>query len=298
MRSNDISSPKLFLLTAALSVWLLFSAFAAFWSDPSTSILALALLAFTTTMALTMLFRFSGWLAAVFSIIIFSFTILSLNGFTRLVFVPIGIHILSIVISALLGSAIAKEVSRVNHQLANDQKLIKELRLYDPDTGLLRYQYVLRTLKTEIIRSQRYEKNLSVILVQIGNLAEIESEHGPAGIEIINRQVAELLSVSLRAIDIPFGGEKMGAILPETSPEGTQIVVKRLVNSASRKARAALYIGAAHFPADGVTENELIQSAESALQVSQSTGQPYVEYSNLREAAGYKGPDNSTKPES
>jgi diguanylate cyclase (GGDEF)-like protein len=287
MSSNDLN-PKLFILPAILSIWLIFSSFITQWSDEPTHILALALLAFTTTLSLTRLFRFSGWLTAILSIALYAFTQVGLNGFNNIVLFPIGIFTLAILVSAWLSSLISSEVSRVNRQLENNQKLIQELRLYDPETGLLRYQYVYRTLKTEIVRSQRYEKNLSVLLIEIGNLEEIETEYGPEGLDTIRRQVAELLSISLRAMDIPFDGDKTGAILPETDIEGAQIVVHRLITNAGRRARAALYIGAAQFPTDGVTESEIIQSAESALQVSLSTGQPYVSYAQVREAAKSK----------
>jgi diguanylate cyclase (GGDEF)-like protein len=284
-------SPKLYLLPAILSIWLVFSAFTAHWGDQFTFLLAMALLAFTTTLSLTKFFRFSGWLAAILSISIYTFTQIGLNGLNSSILLTTIIFALSILVSAWLSYLIANEATRVNRQLENNQKLIDELRLYDSETGLLRYQYVYRTLKTEIVRSQRYEKNLSVILLEIGNLDEIKAEYGPDGLDLIKRQVAELLSISLRAMDIPFGGEKIGAILPETDIEGAQIVVHRLITNAGRKARAALFIGVAQFPTDGVTENELMQSAEAALHVSLSTGQPYVAYAQVREVATSKATD-------
>ncbi len=280
MRSNN----RLFTFVAALGFWLIFSGLGTFlWIQSNTRILVMALLAFTVTMAITSLFRFSGWIATILAILIYVFAEIRLNGVSTDVILPIGIFSVGLGIASLLANIVAREAMNINRQLDRDQKLIEELRLYDPVTGLMRYQQALRLLKSEIDRSRRFEKNICMFLVHIDNLEEVEKQHGVPGVEETKRKVVDLLVSSVRAIDITFGGEKMGAYLPETNLKGAKIVINRLMNALVNKAHIPASIGIAEFPNDGVTESELAQAAEAAMHVAASTGKPFVHYNQISE---------------
>lgn len=281
MRSNN----RLLALAAALGFWLIFSGLGSFlWIQTNTRILAIALLAFTVTLAITSLFRFSGLMATILAILTYGFAEIRLNGVSADVIWPIGIFSIGLIIASLLANAVAREAMNMNRQLDSDKKLIDELRLFDTDTGLMRYLQALRLFKSEIVRSQRYEKNVCVFLVQIDNLDEIEKQRGATGMEETKRLVVGALMSSVRAIDIPFGGEKFGAYLPETNLEGAKIVMDRLINALVNKARVPASIGIAEFPNDGTTEIELVQAAEAAMQVAATSGKPFVQYSQISKA--------------
>lgn len=281
MRPNN----RLFVLLAALGLWLIASGFGYFvWIQANTRILALALLAFSITLALTNLFRYAGWLATALSIVIYALAQIGLNGVSPdIILLPIGLFSAGLVIAAVLSTAIAQEVVRLNRQLNNDQRLIEELRLFDPITGLMRYQQALRLLKSEILRSQRYEKKLCLFLIRVENLDEIQGQLGLDGVDATKRQVVGALMSSVRATDIPFGGEKFGAVLPETDLTGAKIMTDRLINMVVNKVRVPVNIGIAQFPDDGLSELELTQAAEAALHIASTTGKSYVQYKQIRE---------------
>ncbi|MDI6695840.1 MAG: diguanylate cyclase [Anaerolineales bacterium] len=284
-------SRTLRFLPAILSVWLIFSMMGLLFADPANLPLSLALLGFTVALALTGLFRYSNWVAALLSFVVYFFVQAGLKGMTIDIVLPLTVMAVALVITAWLGGWTAAEIHRLYRQIGNDQKLIEELRLYDPDTGIMRYRYVYQTLRSEVLRSQRYDKHLCVLLLKIGNQESLQEELGANELEQMKRQMLELLPASLRAMDIPFSGEKVGAILPETNLEGAQKVVARLLESVQRKLRVPLHIGIAQFPADGVTEEELMRAAEAALHVAETTGRPFVQYAQLHEATQIRPAD-------
>lgn len=277
-------SHKLYILPAALVIWLIASSIALIWADSMTILLALALLALTATLALTSLFRFSNWFGAIVSILIYAAVLISLKGSFQAVMIPVALFTIAALLVALLGGWMAEEIRRVYRQITNDQKMIEELRLYETDTGVMRYRYVYQTLRSEVLRSQRYDKHVCVLLVDIGNQESLLQELGIEGLNRTRRQVIEMMPASLRAMDIAFSGEKTGAILPETNLEGAQKVIERLIERVQRKLRIPLNAGVAEFPSDGVSEDELMRAAEAALRVSQSTGQPYIQYGQLQQS--------------
>jgi hypothetical protein len=127
------------------------------------------MLAFTAVLAITRLFRFAGWLAAMVSIITYLLTQLGIKGATLAIIFPILVNVVTQLVTAWLGTLTSSEIRRTQRQIGNDSRMIQELRLYDPTTGLLRYQYALQTLKREINRSQRNEElELSGQLCQPG----------------------------------------------------------------------------------------------------------------------------------
>ncbi len=276
-------SRNLFTLPAALVIWIILASLAMLWADAGTIVLSLALLAFTATLSLTSMFRFSNWTAAVISILIFAVAQIALKGTSAAILLPVGLMTVAALGVALIGGWITAEVRRAYRQLSNDQKLIDELRLYDPANGVLRYRYVYQTLRSEVLRSQRYDKRLCVLLMEVANTESLRQELGADGLERARRQIVEMLPSSLRAMDIAFSGEKVGAILPETNLEGAQKVVDRLIERVQRKLRLPINIGLAQFPTDGVTEDELMRAAEAALQVSQTTGQAYIQYTQIQQ---------------
>lgn len=284
-------SRALRFLPAILGIWLIFSMMGLLVADPANLPLSLALLGFTAALALTGLFRYSNWVAALLSLVVYFLVQAGLKGVTIDSVLPLTVMAIALMITAWLGGWTAAETQRVYRQLGNDQKLIEELRLYDPDTGIMRYRYVYQTLRSEVLRSQRYDKHLCILLLKIGNQEGLQEELGASGLEHVKRQLLELLPGSLRAMDIPFSGEKVGAILPETNLEGAQKVVTRLLENVQRKLRVPLHVGIAHFPPDGVTEEELMRAAEAALHVAETTGRPFVQYAQLHEATQIRPAD-------
>ncbi len=281
-----IPNNKLFILISVLGFWLILGVIGCFlWIPADTRILALALLAFTVTLTVTNLFRYSGWVAVLASILVYASTEIGLGGWNGSVLPTLGLVIIGIVIAFVLAEAVRREAMQINKQLDSSQKLIEELRQFDPVTGIMRYQQALRMLRSEVVRSQRFGKKVCVFFMQIENLNEMMEERGAEGVEATKRQVVGALVSSVRATDIPFGGEKFGAVLPETDLASARTVLDRLVSAMLDKVHVSINIGIAQFPEDGVTEVELVKAAEAALTVALQTEKPVIQYQQIRDLA-------------
>jgi len=246
-------------------------------------VVALALVVFTVTITALNIFRYSGWLTAMFSILVFSLAEQSLYGLTNDIIQPLVYFSVLTLFIAALTSRMMKAWDNAHFKLDNTGRLIEELRVYDASTGLIRYYHALQLLRTEINRSQRYKRNVCLLLLKAdideGTLQQPIIE----GAEGYHRQIANELKRAVRNSDIPFVGEYYGAVLPETNLEGARIVVDRLTNAIANMVRIPVCIGVAQFPEDGLTEDDLVRAAQAALQYSLATKKPHTQFGQIKE---------------
>jgi GGDEF domain-containing protein len=193
---------------------------------------------------------------------------------------------IALLFTAWFGTVIANQIKAVNRQLEHDQGLIDDLRIRDPQTSLMRYSYAQQTLKNEIGRSRRNNSSLCLILAQVMDWDSLVKEQGIVAAEDIKVQIADVFNNTLRMIDTTFISAAYGAILPDTKPEGALVVARRLSDVVARKLRIDLRIGIAHFPVDGVTEQELQKAAETALHHALSSEHTIALYSQILAVQG------------
>ena len=273
----------LYVAPAILAVWLTLSAIATTLVDARTFILALALLALTSTVAVLRLFPLGGWVTAVLSIVIYGIAEVYLSGWNERIYLPIAITAIALLLTAWFGTIIANQIKAVDRQLEHDQAVIDDLRIKDPQTGLMRYAYAQQTLKNEIGRSRRNNSSLCLVTAQVMDWDGLVNRQGMVAAEEIKEQIGDVFNSTLRMIDTAYIAGAYGAILPDTKPEGALVVARRLSENVARKSRVDLRIGIAHFPEDGVTEQGLQKAAEVALQQALTSDQTIAFYSQLPE---------------
>lgn len=285
MKVNIQQNLQFKLSVATLGVWLILGSLMMGWADSTFYMLAFGLLALTTTLSLIYSARVLGVGMVVAGGLIFSLVQVIVYGLTPRIAFPIILCLIVLSGAAALGMLANRQFTRVTQQLEQQHRLVDELRIYDPDTNLLRYPYALQTLKNEIVRSQRYNRSLCVLLLQLNEPPAWARPEEKVTKRTAYQQIAELLRGSLRMIDVAFfDTTKFGAILPETDTAGARLVAERLLERLANKMRLAAHIGVAHFPSDGVTEEELMRNAQAALQLAVTTEQPLVFYVQLRHA--------------
>lgn len=253
-------------------------------------VVALTLVVFTVTITALNIFRHSGWFAALLSILIFGLAEQSLYGSTDAIVQPLVYFSVLTLLIAALTSRMMKEWDNTHFKLDNTGRLIEELRVYDASTGLIRYYHALQLLRTEINRSQRYKRNVCLLLLKADIDEDTAQQPMVEGAEGYHRQIANELKRAVRNSDIPFVGEYYGAVLPETNLEGARIVVDRLTNAIANMVRIPVCIGVAQFPEDGLTEDDLARAAQAALQYSLTTKKPHIQFGQIQE--------KKSKPES
>ena len=273
-----------YLTLSFMALWLVASTAAIAWTDsaPDTPYLAFALLVFTTVFAVVNLFRFAWILAIVLGLGIYNGVMLMLHPFAAALWLPLAVGNLAILVAGLLGGQMARQLTALNKQIEHANNVITDLRIKDPVLGMVRLPYALNTLKTEVLRCQRYQSHLCLVLAEIADEDELRKEQGAEALIELKREVGEVLNGMLREMDMLFIADHFGIILPETSTEGALVATKRINESVARKVRVGLHIGVAEFGVDAFSDDELYHAAETALQLAQKTDRAVVNFAQVR----------------
>jgi two-component system cell cycle response regulator len=163
---------------------------------------------------------------------------------------------------------IAIKLDISERRLAEEE--IRHLALTDPFTGLANCRRLLDTLDSEIKRCQRTARSFSVLLVDLDGLKETKAGQRHLMASQALARVANILRVHCRAMDTAarYKGDQFVIVLPETSSQAARQVAQRISAESRNDAEEAsifLSTGAAIFPQDGKTINELLAAADHAL---------------------------------
>lgn len=110
-------------------------------------------------------------------------------------------------------------------------KRTEKLAFTDPLTELFNHRYFQETLAHEFTRAKRYEKPLSLMVIDIDFFKKFNDTYGHLVGDKVLRHVARMLNSSVREqIDTVarYGGEEFVVILPETSIEGARQFAERI----------------------------------------------------------------------
>ena len=113
-------------------------------------------------------------------------------------------------------------------------QLLARASLSDGLTGLANRAFCDRMLLAEWDRAVRFEKPVSVVLVDLDCFADYNARLGPlAGDEALRRVAAVLALVPARSSDLVcrYAGDRFAVILPETSGEGANQLASRAIGS-------------------------------------------------------------------
>jgi len=162
------------------------------------------------------------------------------------------------------------------HRSLSVPQLQEEARV-DPKTGLFNARHFAVALNEELLRAERFERPLSLVMADLDLLRDINNTYGHLAGDAVLQGVAEVFRAQLRHYDVParFGGEEFAILLPETPPEQAFEIAERIrrtvaassfdVETSSDPIRATISIGVAGYPRDGSDANELIHQADLAV---------------------------------
>ncbi len=157
-----------------------------------------------------------------------------------------------------------------------------ELAKTDGLTGLNNHRTFHETLEEEIHRARRFDRNLSLLLIDIDYFKKFNDTYGHQAGDTVLKELAGILCQNLRSIDSAarYGGEEFTIILPETPLEGALNTSKRMSSEVKRhvfdimgnKTSITVSIGIATFPEDAMDREGLIKAADDALYMCKRKG--------------------------
>ncbi|HUX25062.1 MAG TPA: diguanylate cyclase [Burkholderiales bacterium] len=168
-------------------------------------------------------------------------------------------------------------------KLEKNEAALRELATHDGLTALYNHHTFYVLLGDELARAQRFNRPLSLLLLDIDHFKRVNDTHGHQAGDAVLKGLSELLGREARAIDrvCRYGGEEFTVILPETDLEAAALIAERLRASveaqpfdveAGAPLRITVSIGVASWPLQGEGVDTLVAAADTALYAAKRSG--------------------------
>jgi diguanylate cyclase (GGDEF)-like protein len=189
----------------------------------------------------------------------------------------------------------AKRIVDLQKELVATNRRLEELAVTDGLTGLHNHRYFQDELSKAFEQSVRYQRPLSLALIDIDFFKKVNDSYGHAIGDDVLKAVAESFSHSIRNTDLAarYGGEEFAILMPETALEDALVLaekIRRLVESAHvatkvGEIKVTVSAGVSSAPSDRVQNGrQLVEDADKALYRAKEGGRNRVEPERRRES--------------
>ncbi|MDP2143335.1 MAG: diguanylate cyclase [Gallionella sp.] len=186
-------------------------------------------------------------------------------------------------------------VGRVGRRIEYDEQMLHDLATRDGLTRLYNHRMFYTMLEDEITRSQRYQRIIAMLLIDIDHFKRVNDTYGHVAGDRILEGVARVLESGARREDkvCRYGGEEIAVILPETNIKAATHLAERLRaaieettfhDDAGKEIRITVSIGVAELPSSAGSLQELVSAADTALYDAKQSGRNRVCNSKKTEA--------------
>jgi len=174
-------------------------------------------------------------------------------------------------------------LQQVRAELALKNIELEHLAARDKLTNLYNRRKLDELFALEVSRAERYDRPLSVILLDIDCFKAVNDTHGHPSGDLVLKETARRLLAALRTSDIPcrWGGDEFLIICPETNLETTVQLAERLrhdyekTNFSSAGSLTASFGVATHH--QGHTAEDILLTVDAALYRAKNGGRNRVE---------------------
>jgi len=185
------------------------------------------------------------------------------------------------------------ELERINTELQQRleeihrlQDSLREEAIRDPLTGLYNRRFLNEVLPRELVRAEREQRPVGVLMADIDHFKKINDTYGhPAGDRVL-RELSSLLRSRTRAGDFScrFGGEEFIVVMPAATlaqvRERAELIREEFssigIDFEAWTIRATVSIGVADSSLHGRTQEELVRRVDAALYAAKSQGRNRV----------------------
>jgi two-component system cell cycle response regulator len=184
-----------------------------------------------------------------------------------------------------IGRTIFKFIAGGNVEAAYHDEIYR-MKTMDGLTQVQNRRYFDEQLDREFSRSRRYERVLSLVMLDIDHFKHINDSHGHLAGDAVLKQLASTVKVKIRHEDVfaRYGGEEFGIILPEIDLKGARQFaekVRRLVEQQQftfekHKIPVTVSLGVALLKTEHRAAADLVNAADEKLYEAKTSGRNRV----------------------
>jgi diguanylate cyclase (GGDEF)-like protein len=184
-------------------------------------------------------------------------------------------------------STLANQTAMAIYNALNVER-IQTMAIKDGLTGIYNHRYFQEKLEEEIAKTDRYNKDLSFLLLDVDHFKKFNDTYGHQEGDKVLRMVAEIIQATIRQkadILARYGGEEFAVILPETDINSAADLAERIrgniadhlfESEGKNTYRVTVSIGVSAYPFDAREQSKLIQAADAGLYESKHKGRNCV----------------------
>ncbi|MFH1092259.1 MAG: diguanylate cyclase, partial [Pseudomonadota bacterium] len=128
-----------------------------------------------------------------------------------------------------------QQLNEYSQKLVDSKKKLSDLSITDESTNLYNRNFFQSRLMEEMSRSDKYKRDLSLIMIEAFPAQKMKPEERPAGDQML-RPLALMIKDYIRKSDIPFryGEYELAILVPEASAEEAAAMANKIVEVAGR----------------------------------------------------------------
>jgi diguanylate cyclase (GGDEF)-like protein len=161
---------------------------------------------------------------------------------------------------------------------------VRQLAYRDGLTGVFNRRYFESRLVDEVTRAARYGGGVSVLMIDLDHFKKINDDFGHMLGDDVLRTVSSVFVRQLRKVDVVcrYGGEEFAIVLPATQGASAAAVANKLRRAVANNHfpgvpyPVTVSVGVSEFPANGITRDDIVRAADSALYEAKEAGRNRV----------------------
>ena len=201
----------------------------------------------------------------------------------------------------------AKRLVDLQKELMETNKRLELLSITDGLTKLYNHRYLQDELARAFEESQRYQRPLSLAIIDIDFFKKVNDSYGHAVGDEVLKGVAKIFQESIRATDLAarYGGEEFAVMMPETELDDAITFaekIRMLIEVAAMRTSVGplhitVSVGVAAVPRTKIhTAKELIVAADKALYRAKRNGRNQVQAEKRTEPGRITRPQRVEAP--
>lgn len=176
-----------------------------------------------------------------------------------------------------------KEIANANNKLEEKGQELEKISITDSLTGIYNRRFLEKTIESELLRTERYNHKICIILIDIDNFKTINDTLGHQVGDEVLRKFAMVLQNNIRKTDTlgRWGGEEFLVICPEATAGKAVVLAEKLRTTIEQTSfgdagkRTASFGVSEYLEED--TKESLISKADKGLYRAKKNGRNRVE---------------------